>query len=434
MARSRLLQAMGAMALVSIASAAFAAQDELAARRFVVVHAFSGTPDGIQPMGGLAKGPDGGLYGTTVYGGEYGYDPLSGANGNGTLFRISANSAYSVLYSFTHLQPDFSNIDGRWPDRAPAVAPDGTLFGVTPYGGAADGGAAFAYAPATAFGAVGAGFTPLHYFADLGNDPFGSLPKGRPVVAADGSLAGTTQYGGANGLGVLFRMETDGTGFGVLQSFGNATVAGLPNGNLLAAGDGMFYGLAGSVGAQLYRIAPDGSQFSVLHTFDYANEGGFYYVGVIPAPTEGPGGYLYGVTADGGKGGSGQGTIYRVAPDGSGFAVLHSFDPIDSNLANAGGARPRAGLLVGNDGRLYGATQLGGPNGKGVLYRVEADGSAFTVLYAFPALSRRGTNRSGANPTGDIVFDNTGRLCGTAYAGGASGFGTVYCLKLPVGG
>ena len=187
-------------------------------------------------------------------------------------------------------------------------------------------------------------------------------------------------------------------------------------------------------GVWWYRTAADGTQFSLLHTFDYATEGGFYYAGVIPAPTEGPGGYLYGVTADGGSGGSGQGAIYRIAHDGSGFSVLHSFGPIDSNLANTGGARPRAGLLVGNDGRLYGATQLGGPNGAGVLYRMEVDGSAFTVLYAFSALSRRGTNRSGAYPTGDIVFDETGRLCGTAYAGGGSGFGTVYCLKLPAGG
>ncbi len=434
MARFRLLQGMGAIALLSIASAAFATQDELAARRVAVVHTFTGTPDGIQPMGGLAKGPDGGLYGTTVYGGEYGYDPLSGANGNGTIFRISTNNTYSVLYSFTHLQADFSNTDGRWPDRTLAIAPDGTLYGVTPYGGSADGGAVFAFAPTTAFAATGMNFTPLHYFADVGNDPFGNLPKARPVVAADGSLAGTTQYGGANGLGTLFRMETDGTGFAVLQSFGNAAVAGLPNGNLLATGDGTLYGLTGSTGAQLYRTAADGTQFSLLHTFDYATEGGFYYAGVIPAPTEGPGGYLYGVTADGGSGGSGQGAIYRIAHDGSGFSVLHSFGPIDSNLANTGGARPRAGLLVGNDGRLYGATQLGGPNGAGVLYRMEVDGSAFTVLYAFSALSRRGTNRSGAYPTGDIVFDETGRLCGTAYAGGGSGFGTVYCLKLPAGG
>ena len=124
MARFRLLQGMGAIALLSIASAAFATQDELAARRVAVVHTFTGTPDGIQPMGGLAKGPDGGLYGTTVYGGEYGYDPLSGANGNGTIFRISTNNTYSVLYSFTHLQADFSNTDGRWPDRTLAIAPE----------------------------------------------------------------------------------------------------------------------------------------------------------------------------------------------------------------------------------------------------------------------------------------------------------------------
>ncbi|MBS0432039.1 MAG: hypothetical protein JSS21_06495 [Proteobacteria bacterium] len=435
MNRSRLLQGIGAIILFSIASTALASEDLTATRsRLVVVHTFSGTPDGIQPMGGLAKGPDGALYGATVYGGQYGYDPLDGANGNGTLFRISANNTYSVLYSFTHLQSDFSNVDGRWPDRALTIAPDGTLFGVTPYGGSADGGAAFAYAPATGFIAEDANFSALHYFGNLGNDPLGSSPEARPVVIADGTLLGTTKWGGLSGSGTLFRMGTDGTGYAVLQSFGNAAVVGAPNGNLLAASDGFLYGLAGTIGAQLYRTAPDGTQFSVLHTFDYATEGGFYYVGVIPAPTVGLDGYLYGATADGGGGGNGQGAIYRMAPDGNDFSVLHSFNPIDSHLANVGGARPRASLLVGNDGRMYGATQLGGPNGTGVLYRMEADGSAFTVLYSFQALSRRGANRSGAYPTGDIVFDNKGRLCGTAYAGGGKGFGTVYCLRLPVGG
>lgn len=102
-----------------------------------VVHSFSGGEDGAYPCGGLARHPDGSLWGLTNGGG----DP---ALPRGTLYRISADGVYSVVHRFSEDDPC-----GYSPEGAPGVAADGSVVGCTGAGGSFGRGVLFALAQAT---------------------------------------------------------------------------------------------------------------------------------------------------------------------------------------------------------------------------------------------------------------------------------------------
>jgi uncharacterized repeat protein (TIGR03803 family) len=396
------------------------------------VHSFAGWPDGILPFGGLTLGADGALYGTTTEGGIYGPDYTDGSNGNGTVFRIGADRSYSVLYSFTHVEVSnnysgIANVDGRSPETPLSVAADGTLYGVTPYGGSADSGVVFKYS-------AGTGFTALYYFSgSQPGDPLDQTPIGGLTLGSAGRLFGSTEFGGSEPSrdGMVFSMAEDGTDMQTLQSFGGSGLVMRPASQLLLASDGQLYGVArpmqyiDTLGGALYRIAQDGSGFAVLHRFMTATEGDFSG-DTAPSVVEGNDGYLYGATS---AGGPGAGALYRVAKDGSGFTILHRFAALGGGNVNAGGGTVSTRLIVGADGLLYGAAQYGGYAGNGVVFRLAADGSGFTVLYSFPSVGGNKGNGVGANPTGNITFNGDGELCGTAKRGGTSTYGTAWCLK-----
>lgn len=89
------------------------------------LYSFTGSNDGANPEAGLTQGADGYFYGTTYYGGTYG----AGQAGNGTLFRISTNGAFTSLYSF------LGRIDGGNPLEM-LQGSDGSFYGVTEADGA----------------------------------------------------------------------------------------------------------------------------------------------------------------------------------------------------------------------------------------------------------------------------------------------------------
>ena len=131
---------------------------------------------------------------------------------------------------------------------------------------------------------------------------------------------------------------------------------------------------------------------------------------------QGPDGTLYGTTVDGdgdalGTNGHVRGTIFKVQPDGSGFVVLKW-------LTNSvEGANPYAGVtLSGNT--LYGTTANGGSSDYGTVFKVNTDGTGYTVLKHF-ALSDGATPQAGLTLSGSALY-------GTTYSGGSSGWGTVF--------
>jgi uncharacterized repeat protein (TIGR03803 family) len=138
---------------------------------------------------------------------------------------------------------------------------------------------------------------------------------------------------------------------------------------------------------------------------------------------------LYGTASSGGSNASG--TIFKINTDGLGFTTLHMFGGLEGTLqTNADGANPQSELLSFDDA-LYGTTMNGGNFGNGTLFRLNLDGSGFTTLYHFSTTNNAaGTNTDGAHPVGGLIQAG-GVLFGTASAGGTAGFGTVFSLLAP---
>ncbi|MEO6034301.1 MAG: choice-of-anchor tandem repeat GloVer-containing protein, partial [Verrucomicrobiota bacterium] len=153
--------------------------------------------------------------------------------------------------------------------------------------------------------------------------------------------------------------------------------------------------------------------FTILHSFTATssstnNDGSIPVGGLVLS-----GSTLYGATANGGN--SGVGTVFSVNTDGSGFTALHQFTAFVSPLfANDDGAVPRAGLIL-SGGTLYGTAVSGGSSGNGTVFALKTNGTGFTTLHSFSAKLDYLTNSDGAYPRGLLLSGNT--LYGTASYG-----------------
>jgi uncharacterized repeat protein (TIGR03803 family) len=368
----------------------------LADPTLTVLHSFSEWPS--FPKTRLHADGAGNLYGTTSG---------DGATQHGTVFKLAIDGTnYRLLHRFAD---GFGPRAGLVADRA------GDLYGTT----TGRGGTVFKLAP------DGSGFRILHAFVDGrgGFDPAASL-----LADSTGKLFGTTSRGDACDEGTMFELAPDRT-FRVLHSFCAEGFG--PVGGLIADKGGNLYGTTSWGGAHnggtVFELAPDGT-YRVLHSFcsEPGCADGNHPVGDLIMDHTGN---LYGATGYGGRSGcqnadvgSGCGTVFTLAPDGSGFRTLHWFTA-------TGGWHPSAGLLADSAGNLYGTTAWTGvqpdpplPFGSARLFKLSRDGSGFTVLFDFAG--------SGAVlPEASLIADGVGNLYGTTGGGGTWGRGTVFKLS-----
>jgi uncharacterized repeat protein (TIGR03803 family) len=290
---------------------------------FTVLHYFT-NDDGNYPAGGLTPGSDGNLYGTT-FGGGIGM--------SGTIFRVTPTGEFTTLHSFDDMS------GGQAPFAAPVEGSDGNFYGTTFVGGINMQGTIYRMSPA---GEV----TILHSF--LGGASDGFWPRDFRLLAAnDGNLYGTTTNGGTADMGVIFRLNMDGT-YQVIHSF--VGLEGQPDmGALMQAKDGHIYGTnsrGGEFGyGTAYRISTNG-KFELLHPF--RSREGYTPLGGL---TQAKDGNFYGVTAAGGE--RNGGTVYRMSPDGH-VKVIYDI------YRRASGLTPQTGLTPGKHGDYYGSTCNGG--------------------------------------------------------------------------
>ena len=250
-----------------------------------------------------------------------------------------------------------------------------------------------------------------------------ATPQAELIEASDGKLYGTTAAGGSADKGTVFRMNKDGTGFLILRSFGSITNDGQrPVASVIEASDGFLYGTTGEGGefgrGTVFQLDKAGGSFALLKSFDGTN-------GAYPEAKllEGSDGLIYGTTSGGGPGTNDYGVVFRLNKNGLGFQLLKAF-------SGTNGANPEGGLLEAADGGLYGVTLYGGGTNVGTLFRLEKDGSSFSVLkhflrYASPSPAQ--TN--GYFPYGQLVEGTNGFLFGTTSAGGRNLAGTVYRIN-----
>jgi uncharacterized repeat protein (TIGR03803 family) len=163
--------------------------------------------------------------------------------------------------------------------------------------------------------------------------------------------------------------------------------------------------------------------FTTLHTFTGGSDGANPHIDFLLLS----GNTLYGKATSGGS--SGNGTVFKVSTDGTGFTTLRSFTATSSSHStNSDGAGPYGGLtLSGNT--LYGTAAAGGSSGNGTVFKVNIDGKDFTNLHSFTAASGSdSTNSDGAIPTATLILSGN-TLYGTAHSGGSSGNGTVFAVN-----
>jgi uncharacterized repeat protein (TIGR03803 family) len=221
------------------------------------------------------------------------------------------------------------------------------------------------------------------------------------LIVSSNTLYGTAPDGGTSGQGTVFKVNIDGTGFSTLHSFMGGSDGYRPMGGLVVSSN-ILYGTTpagGSLGnGTVFRVGTDGTGFTILHNFpDGASSSSGVYTnsdGAFPnAELILAGNTLYGTTEGGGSGGGG--TVFAVSTEGSAFTVLYSF------TGGSDGASPRAGLICSGN-MLYGTTQSGGTLGSGTVFAINTNGTSFTNLHSLNGASE------GANPTaGLIMFGNT---------------------------
>jgi uncharacterized repeat protein (TIGR03803 family) len=249
-------------------------------------------------------------------------------------------------------------------------------------------------------------------------------------------LFGTTTGGGSSGMGTIFAINTDGTGFTNLHSFSAASHSFVftnsegadPQAGLILSSSTL-YGTAQRGGffgeGTVFKVNTDGKCFTNLHNFSAGAQNFSYEItnrdGRLPlAGLIISGNTLYGTAESGGT--FGAGTVFAINTDGTTFTNLHSFTMPAGPGTNRDGAFPEAGLILSGH-TLYGTTYNGGAFGGGVAYGINTDGTGLTNLFDF------GLSDGFDIDTGLILADNT--LYGTTTEGGSASAGAVFSLTLP---
>ncbi len=252
-----------------------------------VLYSFLGVSDGSNPSSTLIMDSAGNLYGTTPYGGS------SGANGHGTVFRVTSSGAQSVLYSFS------GGADGGTPWAGVVMDGAGKLYGTTYVGGTYGRGTVFKIMPAGAESVI-------HSFtggAD-GGGPWADLSED-----GAGNLYGTTTGGGVNSnRGTVFTVTPSGAE-SVLYSFGVGPDGDQPYTGVVRDSAGNLFGTTSRGGADGFGTAfevtssgTESSSYSFSDTLDGQDSTGSLFIDNA--------GNLYGTTAVGGA--NGNGTLFRI--------------------------------------------------------------------------------------------------------------------------
>lgn len=393
---------------------------------FSILHELDGANDGAHPNASLIQANDGNFYGTTE---------------SGAVFKMSPSGSFNILYQYS------SGLNGV------IQGSDGNLYGTSNRGGSYDSGTAFKLD-------LSGNLTILHEF---GSDSYGYYPVGSLIQATDGSFYGVTwTYAYVYPISTFFKIDSSGNYTHL------TTISGQSQGGLIQASDGNFYitsgvffeRTAGNFG-WVTKIDASGTA-TILYSFTGGSGGANPYAALV----QGRDGRLYGTTEEGGNG---SGAVFQLDLAGN-FQVLHDFEGLalssptslvqasdgsfygtasggsyssygygavfkmdtSGNLSvlhsfngSSDGAFP-VGLLVDDDGSLYGATSGGmldfiGGYAPSTIYKIDPDGN-FSVLYTYD------TSGGQYGIYSDIIEATDGFFYGTFAGGGSNGDGSVFKL------
>jgi hypothetical protein len=333
-----------------------------------VLYSFRDGSDGGHPLGSLIFDPQGNLYGTAAEGG--------GVVECGVVFELSPPASKgdpwteTVLYTFT------CGTDGASPAAGMVLDEAGNLYGTTSTKGGFDYGSVFQLTPPTSKGESWTETT-LHSFPSSNED--GASPVGNLIMGKGGDLYGVTEFSGE---GTIYRLTPPKTKGGawseeVLYLFKGGTDGKYLLAGLVFDGNGNLYGTTPSGGpagcgydgcGTVFRLEPRRTKGpwkkTVLYSFTNPSDAAFPGAPV----TFDKKGNLYGTSGGGPKNLGAVFQLSRPAVQGEPWTetTLHDFE------GGKDGSFPRAGLLLGKDGALYGTTSLNDVYhlGNGTVFRI----------------------------------------------------------------
>ena len=335
-------------------------------------------------FGGLAQSGNT-MYGTATNGGAY---------NEGGIFSINADgSGYNIIYSFGN--------SGNRTFSTPAISGN-TLYGITENGGTYGNGIIYSV------NTNGGSYNVLYSFGSIPHD--GTPWQTYAVLAISGNmLYGTTVFGGTNGDGTIFSINTNGGSYNVLYNFGTTNNGAVPDTGLAISGNTL-YGTTpiniGNNNGVVFSIGTNGGGYNVLHTFALTG----------PSQITLFGNTLYGTDYSGGT--YGNGIIFSIKTNGGYYNALYSF----GSVANDGWAPFGVFAMSGNT--LYGTTEHGGsvyPAAGGTVFTVGTSGGSYNVLHSFGA--------DADDPfAGVILIGNTLYGTITGSSDGAN-YGTIFSIN-----
>ena len=319
-----------------------------------------GSKKGAYPAGRLARGRNGGFYGTTT---------LGGAGNFGTIFDVSNTGFLRTLVQFTGISGDTL---GASPQAGLVPDNQGNFYGTTQFGGGSDPG-----------GVLGRGtvfkltpnekLTTLVQFTGNGASNRGQFPTGELVASFGSSFRGTTTSGGASNQGTVFEIF-DGRLTTLLDfdAFGGLTGPGHPAAGLCLGNDGSFYGSTTTGGLSSGGGDPGPGTIFKVRGINRASTVVELTGRLLPSKGReirsalvlGPDGDFYGTSSRGGA--LDAGTVFKVTPAG----VLTTLIEFGADPTLSKGAEPIGSLVLGPDGSFYGTTSSGGRGGGGTIFRL----------------------------------------------------------------
>jgi uncharacterized repeat protein (TIGR03803 family) len=359
-----------------------------------VLYGFSGAAKGQYPYNGrVILGSDGHLYGTTFYGGDRGY---------GVVYQLHGDRDERVLYTFNLLT---ANGFGQ-PGGDLICDSAGNIYGTT-FGGPLN---AAAQSSGVVYKLDVAGHAAILHNFTGGAD--GASPYGGVILDGTGNVYGTASGGGASNNGVVFKIDPSGDET-VLHSFTGGADGGGPYGSLIRDSAGNFYGTTNGGGVSgagvVFKLDPSGHE-TVLYSFTGGDDGGYPLAGLVRDSA----GNFYGTTNGGGA--SGAGVVFKIDAARR-ETVLYSF------TGEADGGSPLwVTLARDSSGNLYGTTVAGGAANAGVVFKLDSSGHE-TVLHSFTG------GDDGGNPYVGVILGQEGQLYGTTAFGGRENVGVVFAIE-----
>lgn len=399
-----------ALALVTLALLSMISAVPALAQTVTVLHGFTAGQDGAYPNAGLTMDRAGNFYGTTWQGG----------NGVGVVFRLSRAGSGWVLTPLHEFQGEPN--DGSNPSSRVIIGPDGSLYGTTVFGGQYGGGTIYRLRPqprACASFSCPWEETILHSFCSQLYCTDGKSPApGALVFDQAGNLYGTTIFGGSSatlsnpGDGTVFELKPSSGGWthSVLFSFTDSSQGSAPYGSVIFDHAGNLYGTTGFLGAYgsgtVYELSPSGSGWTEQTLASVNFDRAYTYAGLVMDAQ----GNLFGAS---GCGNSEAGGIFELSPSNGGwtFNVLYSWLPVNEG--------PCSTMTLDAAGNLHGTSSWTGLYNKGEVFQLTPSGGG----WIYTSVSFDGSD--GESLSGGVVLDAAGNIYGTAYLSTQS-FGNVW--------